>query len=245
MTPEQRKQYHFKWDRFQRRQELIYTTKFKKALQEQVQQYKDSREINAEPIYKVLVDLYTTVGPLWAHQTQVSVKRQQVKARQPMGFSQRIVDLMRQYYQIDLINDAELMTRFSREVIANVLSDAAIEGLSIPEIVRKLEVHPDFSQMRARRIARTETVTAANGAADILAKESGVDMYGIWFAVHDKRTRHDHMQADNQKVALNDPFNVGGELLDHPGARKQRNGLPTSAKNVVNCRCVKAFEVIK
>ena len=70
-------------------------------------------------------------------------------------------------------------------------------------------------------------------------------MNGIWLSVHDNRTRHAHTLADGQVVGLQEPFSVGGELLAHPGARVQSNGLPTSAKNVVNCRCTKAYEVIE
>lgn len=244
MTPQQRRAYHYKWDRFQKRYERIYTTKFRAALQEQVSQYKKSRRITSQPIYEVLLDLYKTVGPLWAHQTQLNIKRQQVKARQPMGFTQRIVELMRQYYGIDLLNDAELMTRFSRQVIADVLSDAAITGLSINEIVRKLETHPEFNQMRARRIARTETVTSANGAAVIQAKESGLPMNKEWMAVNDARTRHSHRNIDGHVVGLDDAFNVNGTMMMQPGVRDQPNGLKVPANEVVNCRCTLGFEVI-
>lgn len=245
MTPQQRKAYHYKWDRFQKRQERIFTTKFKKALQKQVDQYKENRRITSQPIYEVLLELYKTVGPLWAQQASLNIRQQQVKARMPMGFSERIVELMRQYYGIDLLNDAELMTRYSRQVIADVLSDAAITGLSINEIVRKLETHPEFNQMRARRIARTETVTAANGAAMINAKESGIPKNKEWMAVNDRRTRHSHRNIDGRVVGLDDAFNVNGTMMMQPGVRKQPNGLDVPASEVVNCRCVLGFEVIR
>lgn len=245
MTVAEKKAYHYKWDRFQKRYERIYTTKFKEALQEQVEQYKKNRSINSGPIYKVLISLYKTVGPLWAQQTSLNIKRQQVKARMPMGFNERIVELMRQYYGIDLLNDAELMTRVSRQVIADILSDAAITGASINEIVRSLEKHPEFNQMRATRIARTETVTAANGAAFIHAKESGVAKNKIWLSINDKRTRHSHRNVDDVKLPIDTPFNVGGSLMMQPGVRKQPNGLDVPAKEVVNCRCTVAFETIE
>lgn len=245
MTTAEKKLYHYRWDRFQKRQERIYTTKFRAALKEQVQQQATLGYITSAPIYEVLVDLYKTVGTLWAHQSQVLTKKQEVKARMPMGFSQRIVDLMKSYYGIDLLNDAELMTKYSREVIVDVLSDAALSGASISEIVRALESSPGFDQMRARRIARTETVTAANGAAVIQAKESGIDKRKIWLAINDKRTRHSHRVVDDMKVGIDQPFNVNGSLMQQPGVRKQDNGLPVPAKEVVNCRCTVAFEVIE
>lgn len=245
MTKAQRKLYHYRWDRFQKRYERIYTTKFKAALKKQILQQAYTGRINAEPIYDVLLDLYKTVGVLWANQTRLNVKRQQTKARMPMGFSERIVELMRQYYGIDLLQDAETITDYTREVIREVLSDSALSGASINDIVRELSGNSELSTMRARRIARTEVVTSANGAAVIQAQETGVPMNKVWLSVIDKRTRHSHREVDNQTVPLDSPFNVSGTQMMQPGVRDQPNGLSVPAKEVVNCRCTVAFEVIE
>lgn len=245
MTKEQKRLYHYKWGRFQRRYERIYTTKFKAALKEQIIQQAYKGYITSTPIYEVLVDLYKTVGSLWAHQSSVLVKRQQVKARMPMGFNERIVELMRQYYGIDLLQDAENITTYTREVINNVLSDAALSGASINDIVRALSGNSELSTMRARRIARTEVVTSANGAAVLQAQETGVPMNKVWLAVNDKRTRHSHRNVDNQTVPLESAFNVNGTQMMQPGVRDQPNGLKVPAGEVVNCRCTVAFAVIE
>lgn len=248
MTSDQKRLYHSRWDRFQKRYERIYTAKFKAALKAQCTQYASVGYITSAVIYEVLVDLYKTVGPLWAHQSQVLTTKMQIKARMPMGFNQRIVDLMKSYYGIDLLNDAEMITDYTREVIAkavNVLGEASLSGASINDIVRQLTSDSELSTMRATRIARTETVTAANGAAVILAKESGVPKNKIWLSITDKRTRHSHRNVDDVKVPLDSPFNVGGSLMMQPGARKQTNGLDVPAKEVVNCRCTVAFETIE
>lgn len=236
--------YIFRWHRFQQRHENIFTRKFKDALQIQVDQFAkrgNPQDISSTPIYLVLKELYQTVGPLWAARTGIHRLHSEVKALMPMGFSQRIVDLMKQYYGIDLLNDAELMTAYSREVLVKVLSDAAISGISFDQIVRELLVNPEFSEMRARRIARTETVTAANGAAIINAKESGLLMNKEWIAIEDKRTRHTHRAVDGVTIPIDDAFNVGGSLMTQPGVRTQTNGLPTPAGEVVNCRCTTGF----
>ncbi len=245
MNTAEQEAFKYKWDRFQKRYERIYTVKFKAALHEQIIQQAYHGHINAEPIHRVLLDLYKTVGMLWAHATQVNIKRQQVKSRQPMGFNERIVELMKQYYGIDLLNDAETITDYTREVIQRILSDAALSGASINEMVRAMEANSELSTMRATRIARTETVTAANGAAVINATELGVPMNKKWLSIHDKRTRHAHVLADGEQVGLSDAFSVGGEMMSQPGVREQPNGLPVSAGNVVNCRCTVAFEVIE
>ena len=245
MTSNQLKQYSLKWHRFQVRYEEIYTTKFKAALQAQVNQYLrngNTQDVTSAPIYDVLTQLYKQVGPLWAQNTGVHrFKEVEVKARMPMGFSERIIELMRLYYGVDLLNDAELMTVESRKYIIQVLSTAAELGSSFDEIVKELRTNPNFTAMRARRIARTETVTAANGAAIVNAKESGNKMNKIWIAVRDKRTRHSHVEMDNIQIDINAAFDVSGNPMQQPGVRTLDNGLPTPANQVVNCRCICAF----
>ena len=219
----------------------MYTPKFKAALRKQVQQYASRREINSGPIYEVLLDLYKTVGPVWAAATGVH----RMKARMPMGFSARIVELMRQYYGIDLLNNAEQITQYTRDVIANILSDAALTGASINDIVRALEASPELGAMRARRIARTETTAAANTASLINAKETGVPMRKIWLAVNDNRTRHSHRNIDETKIPIDDAFNVNGTQMMQPGVRTQPNGMTVPGSEIVNCRCTLGYEVIE
>lgn len=244
-----RQDYIHKWHRFQQRYEAIYTTKFKAALREQLQQYINTGNVMAvtsQPIYNVLKELYETVGPLWAAKTGIHrLKTIEKKAMMPMGFNERIIDLMKQYYGIDLLNDAEGMTAYTREVISNVLSDAAQSGISFSEIVKILSSNPELSAMRARRIARTETVTAANGAAIINAQESGLKLKKEWIAITDRRTRHSHMNIDGTIIPIEDAFNVNGTQMMQPGVRDQPNGLPTPGSEVINCRCTTGFIQIR
>jgi uncharacterized protein with gpF-like domain len=153
---------------------------------------------------------------------------------------------MRQYYGIDLLNDAQGITDYTKQVIAKILSQAAQEGWSFDEIVRQLRVAPELTDMRARRIARTETVTSSNQAAMLYAQTSGNLMEKIWIAVRDQRTRHDHSVVDGKKLPIDEPFllnnaKVGPVLMMQPGARNQSNGLAVPASEVVNCRCTVAF----
>lgn len=52
-----------------------------------------------------------------------------------------------------------------------------------------------------------------------------------WVAILDERTRDWHAEADGQRVAIGEPFNVGGEDLMEPG---DPAGSP---ENIINCRC--------
>lgn len=250
MTQQEQNKYYYEWHKFQQRYEKYYEKKFLKALKLQVAAFiktQDVMSIPSFPIYTVLVDLYKTVGTRWARVARVSM----TKATGQMGFNERIVELMRQYYGIDLLNDAEDITAYTKEVIQNVLSDAALTGASFDDIVRQLTSSTELGAMRARRIARTETVTAANGAAMVYAQTSGNVMEKIWISVKDKRTRHNawanHKTIDGATIDINEPFNLKSQKLGdiqmmQPGVRKQPNGLPVPASQVVNCRCVVAFQ---
>ncbi|MGN9430655.1 phage minor head protein, partial [Enterococcus faecium] len=88
---------------------------------------------------------------------------------------------------------------------------------------------------RAERIARTElhqARPAAVHASATMTADAGVPMVKVWSAAHDERTRVAHAEADGQTRPVDEPFEVGGELLRYPG--DQANG---SAKNTIQCRC--------
>lgn len=252
MTRAEQSAYWRKWNRFQQKYERIYERKFVKALQAQVDafiKYQDINLVPMYPIYDTLLNMYKTIGPAWAGQART----ESLKADGQMGFNERIVELMRQYYGIDLLNDAAGITEYTKEVIRKVLADAAQNGWGFERIVQELRTNSELSSMRARRIARTETVTSANGAAMIYAMTSGNKMEKIWIAVKDQRTRHDHRVADGKRLPIEQPFTLasakyGDITMMQPGVRKQgpnSSGDPVPAAEVVNCRCTVAFKAMR
>ena len=243
MTSAEKTRFANTWNRFQKKYENLYTKRFATALQLQVKAYiktKDVMSVPSFPIYNVLTKLYYDIGPAWARIT----KTESLKA---MGFNEQIIALMKEYFGIDLLNDAELITAYSRDIIVRVLNKATDQGLSIDNITKLLLEHPEFNEMRARRIARTETVTAANGAAMIYADSSGNVMDKIWISIVDKRSRHDHIRLDGIRLPKEDPFVInsdrGGRYeMMQPGVRNQPNGLPVPGFETINCRCTVAFK---
>jgi len=237
MTNEEQNIFWHKWHKFQQRYERYFAPKYNKALKEQINQYIESgtlMAVNSEPIYKVTFELYTTVSPIWAASATVDLRRQ--KARAPMGFSQYIIDQMRIYYGIDFLNMSDNITQTTKDQIQAVLNDAAETGISFDEIVRLLH-SPELTRYRARLIARTETVGAANAASNIAAIRTGLVYDKIWIAAKDNRTRRTHKLhtgVDGNIVGMNEKFIVGGMPMDFPG---DKNGGPAQ---VCNCRCAVA-----
>jgi len=243
VTQSEQTEHWLKFHRFALRYEIIYTPKFNAALKEQIDQYIEDgtlMAVNSTPIYGVLVDLYYNAAYIWAHRaTNVlrvkSVERPMtLKERLTMGFSERIVELMRQYYGIDLLNLSDDITQTTKDTIQAVLEQAAIEGFGFDEVVRRLQL-PDMTDKRARLIARTETVGAANAASNVAAQDSGLKMDKIWISARDNRVRFHHAEVNQHTVAMNDDFIVGGLPMSFPGDK--RGG----ANNVCNCRCTHAF----
>lgn len=235
MNAAQQKEYWHKFSRFQQRYELIYTPRFNTVLKEQIQQYISHgtlMAIHSAPIYKQLLSLYTTVSPIYAASATVQIRS--MKARAPIGFNERIVELMKRYYGIDLLNTANGITQTTKDVIQRVLTEASVQGWSFSEIVKRLQ-SPDLTAARARLIARTETVSAANAASNIAARDTGLVMDKIWIAAKDNRVRPDHALVDGTTIPMDQKFIVGGMPMSFPG---DVNG---GAKEVCNCRCTHAF----
>lgn len=238
MTSQQQHDHWLKFHRFQMRYENIYSPLFAKAIREQVNDftsYGTLTAVQSGPIYKVLYNLYTTIPHIWAASATLDIRQEmRKKERMPIGFSERIVQLMKAYYGIDLLNTAEGITETTRELIQAVLTQQATEGFGFDEVVKRLEV-ANFPATRGRLIARTETVAAANAASNIAAKDTGLVMDKIWIAARDNRTRLHHREVNQAIVGMNDDFTVGSSLMAFPGDK--RGG----AAEVCNCRCTTGF----
>lgn len=124
---------------------------------------------------------------------------------------------------------------------ANIVSQVRIgqaEGLGVAQISQRIaKAVPSISTQRGALIARTETHGAANFGANQVAKTIGFTLQKEWIAAEDARTRPFHAAANGQIVAMDQPFEVGGEMLMYPG---DEVGSPW---NTINCRCTTAYVV--
>lgn len=112
------------------------------------------------------------------------------------------------------------------------LEEGMRAGEGIDELRLRVEDVLGVAEARARTIARTETHAAVNAGQAAAVRTLGP--YGPdrkeWLATRDSRTRDTHWLADGQVVGLDEPFVVGGALLQYPGG-------PGPAREVINCRC--------
>lgn len=122
--------------------------------------------------------------------------------------------------------------------VQQALEEGVAQGASIEDLAKGVrEVFDQASRERSKVIARTEVISASNGAAVESARSLGSDVVAgkEWIAAVDERTREDHAAADGQVVPVDGTFDVGGEPLAYPG---DPVGDPA---NTISCRCAVAF----
>jgi len=130
---------------------------------------------------------------------------------------------------------AQQVTETTIEMLRKELQEALRNHEGINEIMKRVARVFDLSEKgwRAERIARTETIRAANKGTLEGYRQAGVRKKE-WVTALDERTREWHAEADGQIVGIDEPFIVGGEQLMYPG---DPNGSP---ENTINCRCTVA-----
>lgn len=123
------------------------------------------------------------------------------------------------------------VNKTTRARLTTLLQNKFAEGASQGDLTDAISAEFDFyERFRAARIARTESGIAGNaGIMDGLV-QAGVEAKR-WISSRDEKVRHTHEVADGQEVGINEPFDVGGYLLDHPG---DPDGPP---EEIINCRC--------
>ena len=121
----------------------------------------------------------------------------------------------------------------THKAIINELSEGFEKGESIQELSNRIKDMPEFDMKRAAVVARTEIISSSNAGTLQGYKESGVVIGKEWSSTKDERTRDHHKDVEGQRVALDNPFIVDGDLLDYPGD----NSYDAKASNVIQCRC--------
>lgn len=104
--------------------------------------------------------------------------------------------------------------------IRGTLTEGFHAGESIPQLTRRVREQAQFAEARARAVARTETIMAANGGAMTQAKSQPDVLRPTtkqWLSTKDGRTRLTHRIANGQQRPLDKPFRIGGASVQFPG----------------------------
>jgi len=130
--------------------------------------------------------------------------------------------------------------------LQNVAMRAATDNVQLTNEEAARQVRREFIAQNSNRvdtIAMTETQAVAENTkfqeAAIVSTAVGLLTVKTWNTILDNFTRPSHVQADQQKRRLGEPFLVQGQLLNRPGD----TSLGATVDNVVNCRCSASFSI--
>lgn len=223
--------------------ESIFVPRIKTALRKQLSSFIDDlhtmgidfavQQIQFYPwnrdMIPVLQSIYKRAGLLGAVSEYRNLLSDTRDAKyRGFGFNQEWVDQVLEYLQLHILNKAVIpITETTKSFILNVIETAVQEGWSIERIAQRI-MRTDILDARARTIARTETIRAANVGHVVGAKKFPYEVTKGWLAARDHRTRHSHRLVNGQKVEEDEKFSNG---LLFPGDPEG------AASEVINCRC--------
>lgn len=150
-------------------------------------------------------------------------------ARRATEFNPRMSSIVNATSQMSM-----KFAQFVNETTKDKLRKSLMEGVAAGESEAKMADRVDevfvTRKNNAMTIARTETTGSINFGQIESYRQNGVNKKK-WSAALDGDTRPAHAEANGQVRGIDDPFSVGGELLQMPG------DPAASAGNKINCRC--------
>lgn len=113
------------------------------------------------------------------------------------------------------------------------------EGEGVPKIAQRIaNVRNTTVDVRARLIARTETISASNLGSQAAGVATSLPLNKEWIATPDALVREAHAEVDGQVVnGMDSAFVVDNEELLFPGD----TSLGATGANIFNCRCTVGY----
>jgi len=248
----------------QRRYELNYFPKVKKAIQNRISSLISviqengiqagynhlSQQVDSGGLGKVIEEMYLTVGKRFARVQWTELQRQKRLAKKSVtvfslqtkgfGFNQEWVDFIKNYlFRFLLEKIVYRVSETTRNSLLDVLNKAIENGWGISETVGELDDLP-LSRTQAARIVRTEITRAANTGAMAAGSTFEFEQVKEWIAANDMRTRGTDPEDHASHRGLD------GQIVDYEqhfidprnGDKLMFPGDPEAkAESTINCRC--------
>lgn len=188
---------------------------------------------------KIITAIYQDAGLFGARLTYNELRKLAAQKAGGFGRNETWIQSVLEFLQSNLLRLVNGISNTMREDIIKVLEKGVDEGWSIDKIVDELQ-RGDLTRARARVIARTEIIRAANVGHSVGAKSTPYEVDKKWSAARDHRTRHSHKLINGHITSEEGTFKVaiyqgdkliGYENMLYPGDQT------ASAANTINCRC--------
>lgn len=212
-------------------QNVIYQVEYQKSLKTQIQAILEQLQANEfETLSDYLTNAYTDgfVGTMYDMYGQDIPLIVPIDQKQVIDAIQHDTKLKKKLYDELGLDINQLKKQISSEISRGIST-----GLSYGEIARNISDYAKIPKNRAMTIARTEAhriQIQATADAQKKAKAKGADVVKQWDATLDGDTRKSHRKLDGQIRELDEPFEVNGKKVMHPGGF----GRP---EEDINCRC--------
>jgi len=149
-------------------------------------------------------------------------------------------EALKYFTRVDAMKGLRVMNKVTKKKLRKALAVGLAEGSGPDEIARSIrEVFTEAKTVRAERVARTESLKAANAGALEAYKQSGVVIGKEWFTALDEKTcpwcapLHGKIQAVDQ-----DFFHQGASYIGSNGKEIKFTLDNVSAPPLhPNCRC--------
>lgn len=117
--------------------------------------------------------------------------------------------------------------------VTQVITSTLEQRGSVHDVIQALKDEPDFDRVRARRIAITETLTAASVGDEEAYRQSPAVTGVEWLHSGGRKNkpRASHVALSGTQKGVNEFFDVEGELARYP------RDTSLSAKQRINCHC--------
>ena len=259
MKPTQRRAYWREVTRIQVKLQRKYKPLIEAALKRQVDKFIESGSADLqlwnEELLNVYVKLYRetviTFGNLQYKRLRVA------STKQTMGFNEQWTAEVNKWLALHGLQLVNTVTNNQQERILDIINRVIQQGVEegwgadvvSNEILLQLRQFGRIGQnFIAERIARTETMRAANIGHMEGAKAHNFQVKKEWIAAKDNRTRRqergdefDHWDLDGQQREMDEMFFQVGRTGKIANAL-QPGDITAPAAFTVNCRCTIAFE---
>ena len=247
MTAEQWLKLHQKYERyaypkFREGLRLSYQPLLDNVNMISYENYKDviPMLVKRQPLIAAYATVYSKVGLMHGKIVGKELNQLQDRKRYVRDiYESEFLSAIYEWVQTHLGRRIVDVNDYTIELIQQLVENALDRSYTVSQMTSYLERQlnsPKFNRMRALRIARTETTTAANHGAFKAAESSDLVMDKEWISISDNRTRHSHLAENGQTAEQYGKFTMSdGTLMLYPGDQS------APAKQVVNCRCTYAF----
>jgi hypothetical protein len=262
MNAKQREQYWRKFQLIRNDIEKKYINSIQKSIFAQFEGFaKDIEKIGVEAsisklglnlwekdLIKVFEAMYKESVVTFGNAVYRALKIEANQKAETFGFNAQWTKEILEFLMVKGFTLVSGITQTTKKRLIDIANAGVQEGLSVDDIVKLVldDKELEYSNMRARRIVRTEIMRGSNIGAMKGAEAHGFQVDKQWISARDSRTRRipedefDHVELDGVVVPFDQPFTSEGKKGEGVVAM-QPGDISAPAGFTINCRCTVGF----